>query len=79
MSILMSFFLFSYENTLLLCLVILFFSILHFDFSPIFSVTFWYSIKNLGNKLGSSTIGQIGKTAFIAEFLTVANTLTYEM
>ena len=28
-------------------------------------------------KLGSSTIGQFGKTAFTVEFLTAANTLTF--
>ena len=41
-------------------------------------VAFWYSIMHLGNiKLRSSTIGQIGKTAFATEFLTVANTLLF--
>ena len=38
-------------------------------------LTFWYTIQHLGNKLGSSVIDQIGKTAFTTEFFTVANTL----
>ena len=37
--------------------------------------TFWDSSKYFGDKFGSSTIVQIGKTAFTAEFLTVANTM----
>ena len=50
----------------------LFFSLLDFDF---IIFTFWYSIKYLENKLETSTIGQIDKAVFTAEFLTVANTL----
>ena len=74
MSILMSFFWFSFINTSLSCLLFLFFSLFNFDFT-IFSLC--YSIKYLGKpKLWSSTIGQFGKTAFTAEFLTVANTLS---
>ena len=68
-SILMPFFLVS---LLLLCLFFSLFLPLNLDFT-IF--TFWYSIKYFGNKLESSTIGQIEKTMFTTEFLTVANTL----
>ena len=68
------FFWFSFINTSLSCLLFLFFSLFNFDFT-IFSLC--YSIKYLGKpKLWSSTIGQFGKTAFTAEFLTVANTLS---
>ena len=73
MSILMSFlFSFSFKTTLLLCFLLLF-SVFNFEFT-IF--TFWYSIKHLGNKLGSSKIAQIGKTVFTVECLTAANTLS---
>ena len=73
MSILMSFFLFSFKTTLPVCSFLLLLSLLNFDFT-IF--TFCYSIKVFGkHKLGSSTIGQIRKTLFNTEFLTVANTL----
>ena len=41
-------------------------------------VTFWYFMNYLKNiKLGSSTIGQIGKTVFAAEFLALGNTLLF--
>ena len=63
-SILMSFFSFSFKNTLPLCLFILLFSILSFDF------TMYFYLGNINWE-----IGQIGKTAFTVEFLTVANTL----
>ena len=53
-------------------LFVLLFLPLNFDFTIFI---FWYSIKFLGNKLGSSTIGQFEKTSFTAEFLTVANTM----
>ena len=71
LSFLMSF-LFLFKTILVLCLFLLLFWLLNFDFT-IF--TFWYYIKYFGNKLGISAFGQIGKTAFTAEFLTVANTL----
>ena len=53
------------------------FSLLNFDFT----VNFYILVpsKYLGNNLGSSTIGNIGKTMFTAEFLAVANTLTEEL
>ena len=57
---------------MLLCLFLLLSSLLNSDFT-IF--TFMYSVKYLGNKLGSSKIGQIGKNALAAEFLTGANSL----
>ena len=49
MSILMSFFSFSFKTTLLLCLFLLLFSLLSFDFA---FLIFWYSIKYLGNIIG---------------------------
>ena len=53
------------------------FSLLNFDFT----VNFYILVpsKYLGNNLGSSTIGNFGKTMFTAEFLAVANTLTEEL
>ena len=49
MSILMPFFLFSLKTTLHLCLILLLFSLLNFDFT---FLIFWYSIKYLGNIIG---------------------------
>ena len=72
MPILMTFFLFSLKATLFVLFFFLF-SLLHFNLT----IYFYFLVLSeyLGNKLGGSTIGKIGKTAFIAEFLTVANTL----
>ena len=63
-SILMSFFLFSFK-TAFLCW-----------FQYLFYILVLYSVFGK-HKLGSSIIDQIGKTACIAEFLTVANTLVF--
>ena len=73
MSILMSFFCHFLLKLEFLWLFFLLFSFLNFDFTIYFA--FWYSIQYLGNKLRSSIIDQTGKTAFIVEFFTVANTL----
>ena len=76
MSIFMSFFLLKlYCFYVYFCYFFLFvvFAILNFDFT-IFN--FWCSSRHLGNKFGSSTLGQNWKTAFTPiVLLTVANTL----
>ena len=73
-SVLLSFFAFSFKHTFLLFLFFLLFSILNFDVSIYFYILILWKVFGK-YKLGSSTIDQIGKTAFAAEFLTVANTL----
>ena len=78
MSIFMSFFLFAFETILLLCLFLLLFSFCCFcNFKFWFTIfNFWCSSRHLGNKFGSSTLGQNWKTAFTPiVLLTVANTL----
>ena len=52
------------------------FSLLNFGFTIYFYilVLYWVFEKH---KLGNSTIDQIGKTAFTAEFLTVSNNVIY--
>ena len=64
MSILMSLFLFFLLKLHCFCVCI-----------SLYIIEFCYSIKYMGNKLGSSTIGKYGKTAFTIEFLTGANNL----
>ena len=75
MSITMSFFLFSFINTLFLCLFLLF-SLLNSDFT----IFIFGTLLSIGKpKLGSFTIGQHGKTRFTAEFLTATNTLFWQL
>ena len=64
--ILMTFFLFYFKTMLFCCLLFLLFSLLNFDFT---NCAFWYPLSIW------ETIGQIGKTVFTTEFVTVANTL----
>ena len=72
MSILMSFFSFSFKTTVFISL----FSILNLDFTIYFCILVLYSVFGK-HKLGSSIIDQIEKTAFTTEFFTVANTLVH--
>ena len=72
MSLLMPFFFKFSFKTKFLCLFFLLFLLLNCDF------TIWFYILELfpvftKHKLGSTTIDQINKTVFIAEYLAVAN------
>ena len=63
---------FSFKTTWVLCLFLLLFSLLNFDFT---TFTFWYSIKYLGNiDWEVLLLAKLGKL-FTTEFLTGANTL----
>ena len=63
-------------KTTVLMFAFLTFLTLNFDFTIYFYISLLYSVFGK-DKLGSSIIDQIGKTAFTAEFLTIANTLQY--
>ena len=70
----MTFFSFSFKTILFCYLFFFLFSLLYFDIYSLFLhfgtlQVFWK------HKLGTSAIGKIEKTAFTAEFFTVANTL----
>ena len=73
MPILMSFFSCFILKLQLLCLLFLLFSLSNFDSTIYFYILALHSVFGK-HKLGSSVNDQIGKTEFITEFLTVANT-----
>ena len=60
-----------------LCLFFLLFPLLNFDFTIYFYILVLYSLFGQ-HKLGSSFIERFGKTAFTAEFFTVANNLYFD-
>ena len=70
----MTFFSFSFKTILFCYLFFFLFSLLYFDIYRLF--LHFGTLQVFGkHKLGTSAIGKIEKTAFTAEFFTVANTL----